>query len=336
MKLATRRNGTRDGELVIVSRDLTHAVSAAAVAPTLQAALDDWEAKAPALAALAARVEERGREEGFAFEPREAMAPLPRAYHWVDGSAYVSHVERVRRARGADMPPSFWTDPLVYQGGSDDLLGPCDDAVFVSEEDGIDFEAEVAVILGDVDLGTPVAAARSAIRLVMLANDWTLRNLVPGELARGFGFYQSKPATAFSAVAVTPDELGAQWDGGRLHGALVSLVNGSVFGDPDAGEDMTFDFPQLVVHIARTRNLRAGTILGSGTVASSDPARGTGCIVERRAVEQLARGAPQTPYLSFGDRVRIELRDGDGTSPFGAIEQRVVQALVSARPRLDP
>jgi fumarylacetoacetate (FAA) hydrolase len=327
MKLATRRNGARDGQLLVVSHDLARAVAADAIVPTLQAALDDWDRCAGPLAALAARLEAGGVPGEFAFDPREAMAPLPRAYHWVDGSAYVTHVERVRRARGADMPSSFWTDPLVYQGGSDDLLGACDDARFASEEHGIDFEAEVAVVTGDVPLGTTPEAARGAIRLVMLANDWSLRNLIPAELAKGFGFYQSKPATAFSPVAATPDELGAAWDGGRLHGALLSHVNGAPFGRPDAGADMTFDFPQLIAHITRTRNARAGTLLGSGTVANRDRALGSSCIAERRALEQIEHGAPRTPFLRFGDRVRIEMLDGAGRSIFGAIDQQVAPAV---------
>jgi fumarylacetoacetate (FAA) hydrolase len=326
MKLATRRNGARDGELVVVSRDLTRAVSASQVAPTLQAALDDWVRCAPALAALAGRLEEGGAAGSVAFEPREVLAPLPRAHHWVDGSAYVTHVELVRRARGADMPPSFWTDPLVYQGGSDDLLGACADVPFASEDHGIDFEAEVAVILGDVAMGTRASEAGGAIRLVVLVNDWSLRNLIPAELAKGFGFYVSKPATAFSPVAVTPDELGAAWDGAKLHGALLSHVNGEPFGRPDAGADMTFDFPRLIAHIARTRNAGAGTILGSGTVANADRSRGSSCIAERRALEQIEGGAPRTPWLAFGDRVRIEMLDAGGRSIFGAIDQRVVRA----------
>jgi fumarylacetoacetate (FAA) hydrolase len=254
------------------------------------------------------------------------MAPLPRAYQWVDGSAYVNHVELVRRARGAEMPPSFWTDPLVYQGGSDDFLGPTQDAVFVDEEHGIDMESEVAVIVDDVPMGTSARAAREHIKLFLLANDWSLRNLIPAELAKGFGFYQSKPATAFSPVAVTPDELGGAWDGGKVSLPLRTHLNGELFGEPDAGLDMTFDFPALIAHAAKTRNLRAGTIVGSGTVSNVDRSTGSSCIAERRSLEQIKYGRPRTPFLKHGDRIRIEMFDKDGNSIFGAIDQRVVIA----------
>jgi fumarylacetoacetate (FAA) hydrolase len=326
MKLATLRDGTRDGRLVIVSRDLSHAVTAAPVADRLQDALDAWPEHAPRLQALAEALEARRAEGSFAFDPAQSMAPLPRAYQWADGSAYVNHVELVRRARGAEMPPSFWSDPLVYQGGSDELLGPHDDAQFPSEEFGIDIEAELAVVTDDVPMGTSAHQAHDHIVLLMLVNDWSLRNLIPGELAKGFGFYQSKPATAFSPVAVTPDELGAAWDGGRVHRPLESRINGILLGRPDAGTDMTFDFPALIAHLARTRRLGAGTIVGSGTVSNCDRSRGSSCLAERRTLEQIDGGHPVTPFLRFGDRVRIEMFDDAGRSIFGAIEQRVVAA----------
>ncbi|HSD53422.1 MAG TPA: fumarylacetoacetate hydrolase family protein [Burkholderiales bacterium] len=326
MKLATLRDGTRDGRLAVVSRDLSRAVAATTVAARLQDALDAWGELGPRLRALAESLE-AGRAQGsFAFDPAQAMAPLPRAYQWADGSAYVNHVELVRRARGAEMPPSFWSDPLVYQGGSDDLLGPREDAAFASEELGIDLEAEVAVVTDDVPMGTAAAQARDHIVLLMLVNDWSLRNLIPTELAKGFGFYQSKPATAFSPVAVTPDELGAAWDGGRVHRPLESRINGTLLGRPDAGTDMTFDFPALIAHLARTRRLAAGTIVGSGTVSNYDRSLGSSCLAERRSLEQIDSGHPVTSFLRFGDRVRIEMFDDAGHSIFGAIEQRVVAA----------
>jgi fumarylacetoacetate (FAA) hydrolase len=324
MKLATLRNGTRDGRLVVVSRDLDRAVTATAIATCMQDALDEWAACAPRLHDLALALESGRAADVFEFDPVQAMAPLPRAHHWADGSAYVNHVELVRKARGAEMPPSFWTDPLMYQGGSDDLLGPCDDVPFPSEELGIDLEAEVAVVTDDVPMGTQPAEARNHIRLLMLVNDWSLRNLIPGELSKGFGFYQSKPATAFSPVAVTPDELGAAWDGARLHRPLESHVNDRLLGRPDAGTDMTFDFPALIAHAARTRRLGAGTIIGSGTVSNYDRGRGSACLAERRMLEQIEGGQPVTSFLRFGDRVRIEMRDEAGRSIFGAIDQRVV------------
>ena len=328
MKLATQRTGSRDGQLILVNRELTHAVAVPDIAPTLQAALDDWRRIEPRLQQVYAALNacDASLHEVFAFSPPAVMAPLPRAYHWVDGSAYVNHVELVRKARGAEMPQSYWNDPLVYQGGSDDLLGACEDASFVNEEHGIDLEAEVAVITDDVPMGVTVEAARSYIRLLLLVNDWSLRNLIPGELAKSFGFYQSKPATAFSPVAVTPDELGAAWDGGKVHLPLIVHVNGQLLGKPNAGVDMTFDFPTLLAHVTKTRNARAGTILGSGTVSNYDRSLGSACLAERRTLEQLQSGKPQTPFLHFGDRVRIEMLDAQGKSVFGAIDQRVVQA----------
>jgi fumarylacetoacetate (FAA) hydrolase len=310
---------------VVVSRDLQRCRPVPGVAATLQAALDDWAAIGPRLAAESAALEAGGAGEPFPLASGGVAAPLPRAHHWVDGSAYVTHVELVRKARGAELPPSFWTDPLVYQGGSDDFLGARDDAVFSSAADGIDLEAEVAVITGDVPMGSTAAdvRARGDIKLLLLVNDWTLRNLTAGELAKGFGFYQSKPATGFSPVAVTPGELGAAWDGGKLSLPLRSHVNGSLLGGPDAGVDMTFDFPRLIEHCARTRNLRAGTIVGSGTVSNADRKSGSSCLAERRMLEVLAHGKPATPFLAHGDVVRIEMLDAGGQQVFGAIEQRV-------------
>jgi fumarylacetoacetate (FAA) hydrolase len=324
VKLATLKDGTRDGRLVVVSRDLARAVPAGQVAPTMQDALDDWSRTAPQLEALHRRLE-RGEADGvIAFDPAQAMAPLPRAHHWVDGSAYVNHVELVRKARNAEMPPSFWADPLVYQGGSDDLLGPMDDVPVASEEYGIDLEAEVAVITDDVPMLTGADEARAHIKLLLLVNDWSLRNLVPAELAKGFGFYQSKPATAFSPCAVTPDELGGAWSEGKVHLPLVSHINGQLFGQPDAGVDMTFDFPQLVAHLTRTRRLGAGTVVGSGTVSNYDRSKGSCCLAEKRALETVEHGKPLTTFLLFGDRVRIEMFGRDGASIFGAIDQKVV------------
>jgi len=332
MKLATLRNDTRDGRLVVVSRDLARALPVPAIAATLQQALDDWGRTAPLLKAAAMGLE-RGEGEGIiAFDPAVAMSPLPRSYHWVDGSAYVNHVELVRQARNAEMPPSFWTDPLVYQGGSDDFLAAMDDVPVASEDYGIDLEAEVAVITDDVPMLTGAAEAGSHIQLLMLVNDWSLRNLIPGELAKGFGFYQSKPATAFSPVAVTPDELGDSWHDAKVHLPLVSHINGQLFGQPDCGVDMTFSFAQLIAHVTRTRRLRAGAIVGSGTVSNYDRSRGSACLAEQRALETVQHGKPLTTFLAFGDRVRIEMFGRDGASIFGAIDQKVVQAL-PARPR---
>jgi fumarylacetoacetate (FAA) hydrolase len=323
MKLATLRDASRDGQLAVVSRDLTTAHLASGIAGRLQQALDDWNFIAPQLNDLYQTLNEGRARHAFAFEPRQCMAPLPRAYQWADGSAYVNHVELVRRARGAEMPESFWTDPLMYQGGSDDLLGPCDDIVCAAEDFGIDFEAEVAVVTDDVPMGCTPAQAAGHIRLLMLANDVSLRNLIPAELAKGFGFFQSKPATAFSPVAVTPDELGGAWDGHRVHRPLVVHWNGQQVGAAEAGVDMVFDFPQLIAHLARTRNARAGSIVGSGTVSNKDPAKGYSCIAEKRAREMIADGKASTPFMKYGDAVRIEMFDEAGATIFGAIEQKV-------------
>ena len=327
MKLSSLRTKSRDGQLIVVSRDLTRAVAVQEVAGTLQQALDDWVSIEPKLRAVAEALEtgriERGRV--FAFDAGAVASPLPRAFQWVDGSAYVNHVELVRKARGAQMPESFWDDPLIYQGGSDDFLGPLEEVPVPNEEYGIDLEGEVAVITDDVPMGTSRTTAAGHIKLVMLVNDWSLRNLIPGELAKGFGFYQSKPATAFSPVAVTPDELGDAWVSSTLHLPLTVHINGEVFGKPNAGADMTFDFARLIEHITKTRNARAGTIIGSGTISNYDRSLGSACIAERRMLEQLEQGKPVTPFLKFGDRVRIEMFDRAGRTIFGAIDQQVVK-----------
>ncbi len=333
MKLATLRDGSRDGRLIVVSRDLSRAAPVPQV-KTLQDALDDWDALSPDLQLLSDKLNE-GRIAGtLAFDAKDCLSPLPRAFQWADGSSYVNHVELVRRARGVELPASFWTEPLIYQGGSDSFLGPRDAIPLANEAWGLDLEAEIAVITGDVMLGTSPEAAASAIRLVLLANDVSLRNLVPEELAKNFGFFQSKPSTAFSPCAVTPDELGTAWDGERLHGPLLSQVNGRPLGNPDAGRDMVFGFPQLIAHAARTRPLVAGSIIGSGTVSNkgsdggpgralADGGVGYSCLVEQRMVETLLTGTVTTSYLKAGDEIRIEMLDADGVSIFGAIEQVV-------------
>jgi fumarylacetoacetate (FAA) hydrolase len=335
MKLATLKNGTRDGALVVVSRDLTRCIEVPQLARTLQDALDRWHAVAAGLASVSDALNLGSLDtQAQAFDPHDCHSPLPRAFQWADGSAYVNHVELVRKARGADMPTSFWTDPLMYQGGSDSFVDPHGDIVAVSEAHGIDFEAEIAVVTDDVTMAIPAGAARERIRLLMLVNDVSLRNLIPNELAKGFGFFHAKPSSAFAPCAITPDELGAAWDGGRVHLPLLSFVNGAPFGKPDAGVDMTFDFGQLVAHAAATRPLAAGSIIGSGTVSNRDADGGPGrpiadgglgysCIAEVRMVETIRDGKPQTPFLKFGDRVRIEMRDGNGASLFGAIDQAV-------------
>ncbi|MCS4502755.1 fumarylacetoacetate hydrolase family protein [Arhodomonas aquaeolei] len=322
MKLASLKRG-RDGALVVVSRDLSRAVEAAEVAPTLQAALDDWTAAAPALQALYERLNAGSAEGAFDLDMAALASPLPRAYQWADGSAYVNHVELVRKARGAEMPESFWEDPLMYQGGSDSFVGPRDPIIAGSEEWGIDFEAEMAVVTDDVPMGTTPEAAASHIKLLMLVNDVSLRNLIPGELAKGFGFFQSKPASAFSPVAVTPDELGDAWDGTRAHLPMVVHLNGELFGRPNTGVDMTFDFARLVSHVTKTREMEAGSIVGSGTISNYDRSQGSCCLAERRMLEKLDAGEPSTPFMSFGDRVRIEMFDAAGESIFGAIDQQV-------------
>jgi fumarylacetoacetate (FAA) hydrolase len=332
MKLASLHGG-RDGRLVVVSRDLSRAAFADGVAATLQAALDDWDRIAPKLAALAERLE-ADETAGFTFNEGDCASPLPRAYCWADGSAYVNHVALVRKARGAETPPTFWTDPLLYQGGSDSFLAPRGEIPLQDECDDLDLEAEVAVVVDDVPMGVDARRARNHIKLVMLVNDVTLRARVPGEIGKGFGFFQSKPSSAFSPVAVTPDELGSVWDGAKLALPMLSFVNGAPLGRPNAAVDMTFDFGQLIAHAAKTRPLAAGAIIGSGTVSNRDSDGGPGrpisqggagysCIAEQRVVETLLEGAPRTPFLKRDDVVRIEMRDAAGHSIFGAIEQRV-------------
>ncbi|MBV9331582.1 MAG: fumarylacetoacetate hydrolase family protein [Alphaproteobacteria bacterium] len=322
MKLASLKHG-RDGSLQVVSRDLKRCVPAGHIAPTLQAALDDWHACAPRLMRVYDLLNEGRAEHAQVFEPKACAAPLPRAYQWADGSAYVTHVELVRRARGAEMPPSFWTDPLMYQGGSDGFLGPCDPIPAADLSWGIDFEAEVAVVTDDVPMAASPGDAARHIKLLMLVNDVSLRNLIPAELAKNFGFFQSKPASSFSPVAVTSDELGEAWKSEKVHLPLEVKLNGEVFGAPNAGVDMTFSFADLIAHAAKTRALGAGSIIGSGTVANTDAGVGSCCIAERRSREQIESGAAKTPFLKFGDRVRIEMRGPDGLSIFGAIDQTV-------------
>jgi fumarylacetoacetate (FAA) hydrolase len=332
MKLASLKHG-RDGKLVVVSRDLTQYVVADHIAPTLQAALDDWARIAPKLEALAEQIE-HGSVPTLRFHEHECASPLPRAYQWADASANVNHVELVRRARGAEMPASFWTDPLIYQGGSDAFLGPRDPIPLADRDWGCDFEGEVAVIIGDVRAGAGYEQAQKAIRLLMLVNDVSLRNIIPGELAKGFGFFQGKPSSAFSPVCVTPDELGKAWDGARLHGPLRVSLNAERFGMADAGVDMTFDFPTLIAHAAKTRALSSGTIVGSGTISNKGVDGGPGksiaaggvgysCIAELRMVETITSGAPQARFLQPGDRVEMEMLDGKGHSIFGRIDQTV-------------
>ena len=323
MKLATLDDGTRDGHLVVVDRAGTRYRSAAHVARCLQAALDDWPRCEPRLRALAGELE--GESTAEALEPSRLLAPLPRAYEWVDGSAYLNHVRLARRARGAELPPGLESEPLVYQGGSGVLLGARAPIVLPDVSWGLDFEAEVCVVLGDVRRGLRAEQAAGAIRLVLLANDLSYRNLIPAEVAKGFGFFNSKPATAFSAFAVTPDELGAAFRGGRLHLDMRCSLNGRELGHPDAGDGMFFSFYDLIAHIARTRDFTAGTLLGGGTVSNADPARGVACLAEQRCLELLASGAARTPFLVPGDRVRIEMLD-DGQDIFGAIEQEVIAA----------
>lgn len=334
MKLASLKDG-RDGQLVVVSRDLTRYAVAKDVAPTMQAALDDWSFAEPRLLALADALEGKSMKHR-PFDARECASPLPRAYQWLDGSAYVNHVALVRKARGVEVPDSFWTDPLMYQGGSDIFLGPCDPVALADEAWGIDLEAEVAVVLGDVAMGATREEAARAIKLIMLVNDVTLRNVTGPELAKGFGFVHSKPSSAFTPVAVSPDELGAAWDGAKVDLPLLSFINGQPFGRPVCSVDMTFDFPTLIAHAAKTRALSAGTILGAGTVSNRDSSGGPGkpisdggfgysCLAEQRTVETILAGKPTTPFLKFGDRVRIEMKDRDGHPIFGAIEQEVLR-----------
>ncbi|WP_417349203.1 fumarylacetoacetate hydrolase family protein [Ferrimonas sp.] len=326
MKLATLNNGSRDGELMLVSRDLTRAVSAVEIAPTLQAALDNWSVARPLLQARYQMLNDGALADAIPFEQQACHSPLPRAFHWADGSAYVNHVELVRKARGAEMPESFWTDPLIYQGGSDTFLAPYEPIRMPTTDWGVDFESEIAVITDDVPMGTSPEGAMDHIKLLMLVNDVSLRNLIPGELAKGFGFYQSKPSSAFSPVAVTPDELGEHWADGKVNLPLITHLNGECFGRPDAGVDMTFNFPTLVAHSAKSRPLGSGTIIGSGTVSNYDRSAGSSCLAEKRMLEIIDQGKPVTPFMQFGDIVRIEMLDSQHNSIFGAIEQRLEES----------
>lgn len=326
MKLGSLKEGGRDGTLIVVSRDLTRAVRATGIAPTLQRALEDWSNLAPRLNALSESLNDGSADGQFDLDMAALAAPLPRAYEFLDGSAYLPHVERVRRARGAEVPESFYTDPLMYQAVSAGFCGPRDAVKVVSEDYGIDLEAEIVVVTDDVPMAVTPAQAAAHIQLIGLVNDVSLRNLIPPELAKGFGFVQSKPRSALSPVFVTPDELGEAWQGNKVHLPLLTHINGAWFGAPEAGEDMQFDFAQLVAHAAKTRPLAAGAVIGSGTIANQDTARGASCFAEQRTVETLRDGKPSTPYMSFGDVVRIEMLDRDGVSIFGAIEQRIEQA----------
>ena len=332
MKLASYKDGSRDGQLAVVSSDLTTAHYATGIAQRLQQVLDDWNFMAPQLEDLYQTLNSGKARHAFPFDPKLCMAPLPRAYQWADGSAYLNHVELVRAARKSEVPESFYQDPLMYQGGSDDFVGPCDPVVCPDEAFGIDFEAEIAVITGDVPMGVSPENALDGIRLLMLANDVSLRNLIPNELAKGFGFLQSKPATAFSPVAVTPDELGDAWENGRVHLTLQSTWNGRKVGMCEAGPEMTFHFGQLIAHVGKTRNVRAGSIVGSGTVSNKSVevngkpewAKGYSCIAEKRAIETILDGKPSTEFMKFGDTIRIEMKGKDGQSIFGAIDQQVM------------
>lgn len=331
MKLATYKDGSRDGQLVVVSRDLSTAHYATGIANKMQQVLDDWGFIAPQLVDLSETLNQGKTRRAFPFDPAMCMAPLPRAYQWADGSAYINHVELVRAARGAEVPESFYKDPLMYQGGSDDFMGAQDDVVCASEDFGIDFEAEIAVITADVPMQSTPDEALEGIRLVMLANDVSLRNLIANELAKGFGFVQSKPATAFSPVAVTLDELGDAWDNGRLNLTVQSTWNGRKVGMCEAGPEMTFHFGQLIAHICKTRNVRAGSVVGSGTVSNQgievngkkEWPKGYSCIAEKRAIETILDGKPSTEFMKYGDTIRIEAKGADGQSVFGAIDQKI-------------
>ena len=323
MKLATLKNNKPDGQLVVVSSDLTRASIVKDIAENLQEALDHWDECKPLLESHYQKLN-AGSVESIAFTEQSIASPLPRAYQWADGSAYVNHVELVRKARGAELPANFWHDPLMYQGGSDSFLGPHDAIPLVDEDWGLDFEAEIAVVTRQVNMGCNTTEAQAAICLLMLVNDVSLRQLIPSELAKGFGFFQSKPSSAFSPVAVTPDELGDAWDGKKISLPLITHLNQHLFGKPNAGVDMTFDFPTLIAHAAKTRPLGAGTIIGSGTVSNYDRSLGSSCIAEVRMLETLRDGKPKTPFLHAGDQVRIEMLNKEQKSIFGAIEQTVV------------
>lgn len=325
MKLASIKNNTRDGQLVVVNRDMTKAVAVPEIARTMQDALDNWASNEEKLISVFNKLQDGNVSDAFTFDPGNVMAPIPRSYHWADGSAYVTHVELVRKARNAELPESFWTDPLMYMGASDAFIGATDDIEVESEEWGIDFESEVAVFTDDVPAGTNAKNALDHIKLVSIINDVSLRNLIPGELGKQFGFYQSKPWTAFSPVAVTPDELGNTWHGGKLHLPLLSTLNNTLIGSPNAGIDMTFDFGQLIEHAAKSRSLMAGTVIGSGTVANAGSPTGSSCLAEVRCLEIIKDGKPNTPFMKFGDRIEIDMKDENDNSIFGRINQIVVQ-----------
>lgn len=325
MKLASYNNGRRDGQLMLVSRDLTKTVAVPAIAHTMQQLLDGWDLLRPQLQELYDALNEGMLDNAQAFDEAKCLSPLPRAYQWADGSAYVNHVELVRKARGAEMPETFWTDPLFYQGGPDSFIAPKADIPLASEDWGIDFESEIAVITDDVPMGVSTDNAAKHIKLLMLVNDVSLRNLIPGELAKGFGFFQSKPSSSFSPVAVTPDELGVRWEDSKVHLPLITYLNGELFGRPNAGVDMTFNFSQLIAHVAKTRPLGAGAIIGSGTISNYDRSAGSSCLAEKRMLEVIAEGKATTPFMRFGDTVRIEMLDDNGVSIFGSIDQKVVE-----------
>lgn len=325
MKLASYNNGRRDGQLMLVSRDLTKTVAVPAIAHTMQQLLDGWDLLRPQLQELYDALNEGMLDNAQAFDEAKCLSPLPRAYQWADGSAYVNHVELVRKARGAEMPETFWTDPLFYQGGSDSFIAPKADIPLASEDWGIDFESEIAVITDDVPMGVSTANAAKHIKLLMLVNDVSLRNLIPGELAKGFGFFQSKPSSSFSPVAVTPDELGVRWEDSKVHLPLITYLNGELFGRPNAGVDMTFNFSQLVSHVTKTRPLGAGAIIGSGTISNYDRSAGSSCLAEKRMLEVIAEGKATTPFMRFGDTVRIEMLDDNDVTIFGSIDQKVVE-----------
>jgi fumarylacetoacetate (FAA) hydrolase len=323
MKLATRKNNTRDGELLVVSKDNKRAVMAGEVAPTLQALMDDWSAKVPAIEAIYHSLNAGECVDAFDVDPTSLHSPLPRAYGWVDGSAYINHIVLVRKARGAEPPATLETDPLVYQGGSDTFLGPRDEIPLANPDWGCDFESEIAIIMDDTPQGVKPEEVEQYIRLVMLCNDVSLRNLIPGELAKSFGFFISKPSSAFSPVAISPDELGDAWKGGRMYLPLVTHLNGELYGNPDAGPEMHFSFHEIVAHICKTRSLSAGTIVGSGTISNKDRSKGSSCLAEKRMIEKIDTGEFSTPFMTFGDSVTIEMFNEDGDSLFGRIDQTV-------------
>ncbi|MCE9789226.1 fumarylacetoacetate hydrolase family protein [Shewanella chilikensis] len=328
MKLATYDNGRRDGQLMLVSRDLKKTVAVPAIAQTMQQLLDGWSLLEPQLRELSDALNAGMLDNTQDFDESCCLSPFPRAYQWADGSAYVNHVELVRKARGAEMPESFWTDPLVYQGGSDSFIAPRADIPLASEDWGIDFESEIAVVTDDVPMGVSAENAASHIKLLMLVNDVSLRNLIPAELAKGFGFFQSKPSSSFSPVAITPDELGDKWQDTRVHLPLITHLNNELFGKPNAGVDMTFNFAELIAHVTKTRPLGAGAIIGSGTISNYDRSAGSSCLAEKRMLEVIAEGKAETPFMGFGDRVRIEMLDDAGHSIFGTIDQQVVEYTV--------